>query len=581
MHRFEVWAPNRRSVDVIVDGRLHPMSLGEGGWWDAVDPDAGAGSRYGYSLDGGPPRPDPRSMSQPDGVLGLSELIDHTAYRWNDRGWRGTPLPGLVLYEMHVGTFSTTGTFEGAIAHLGELVELGVDAIELMPVAEFSGNRGWGYDGAALFAPHHAYGGPAGLVRLVDACHAHGLAVVMDVVYNHLGPVGNFLAEFGPYFSGRHQTLWGAAVNFDGAGSEEVRRFVVDNAKMWIRDYHVDGLRLDAVHSIVDDSEVVILEELAEEIKATGFELHRSTFVIAESNLNDPRLVRSRDAGGFGLDAAWADDWHHALHTVLTGEHEGYYEDFGRFEQLAKALRQAWVYDGELSLRLAAARGGAPTGLTPDRFVVATQNHDQIGNRATGTRLAALVSEGRLRIAAALMLTSPFTPMLFQGEEWAASTRFLYFTDHADPAVARAVSTGRRSEFAAFGWRPEDVPDPQDVATFERSKLQRDELTRSFHRDMRDWYRSLLDLRGTLPLPRGSVGEEVEVHADAQSRRLVFERPGVAVRVNLGETDWTCQVSAGESLAMVWPSSATCDGTRLTLPADGVAVFITKAGVRG
>ena len=566
MHRFEVWAPNRRRVDVVVDGRRVAMSPREAGWWAVVDPDAHAGSCYGYSLDGGPPRPDPRSMLQPDGVLGLSEVIDHSAYRWSDQRWRGLPLPGLVLYELHVGTFSTEGTFEGAIAHLQDLVELGVTAVEVMPVAEFSGNRGWGYDGVDLYAPHHAYGGPAGLKTLVDACHARGLAVVLDVVYNHLGPVGNFLAEFGPYFSDRHQTMWGAAVNFDGAGRGEVRRFVVDNAMMWIRDYHIDGLRLDAVHAIADRSPAHILQEIAEAVHATGEALHRSTFVIVESAANDPALVRDCQAGGYGLDAVWSDDWHHALHTVLTGEHEGYYAAFGSFELLRLALRQAWV------------RRGSPHGLSPDRFVVATQNHDQVGNRATGTRLAALVGEGRLRIAAALLLTSPFTPMLFQGEEWAATSRFLYFTDHADAGVAHAVSTGRRNEFREFGWKPEDVPDPQDVVTFERSKLHRDELARSPHREMRDWHRALLDLRRTLPQPHGTAGEEVEVDADSDLRRLYFRRPGVAVRANLGESDWTSQVAAGESLFLRWPDAAERDVGTVTLPPDGVAVFTTNAG---
>ena len=518
MHRFEVWAPDRRSVDVVVDGRCLALSAGHGGWWEAVDPDAAAGSRYGFSLDGGPPRPDPRSMSQPAGVLGLSEVIDHSAYRWNDGDWRGTALPGLVLYEMHVGTFSSQGTFDGAIEHLPDLVELGVNAIELMPVAEFSGERGWGYDGADLFAPHHTYGGPAGLKRLVDACHAHRLAVVLDAVYNHLGPVGNFLAEFGPYFSDRHHTLWGAAFNFDGDGSEVVRRFILDNATMWIRDYHVDGLRLDAVHAIVDRSRPHILQDIADAVHAAGEALNRSTFVVAESAANDATLIRDRAAGGYGLDGVWSDDWHHSLHTALTGEHEGYYAEFGTFEQLAAALCEAWV------------RRGSPAGLPADRFVVAAQNHDQVGNRATGTRLAALVGEGKLRIAAALLLTSPFTPLIFQGEEWGASTPFLYFTDHADPAVGEAVSRGRRGEFRAFGWKPEDVPDPQDAATFERSKLRWEEIAHSPHREMRDWYRKLIALRRRLA--PGAV-DAVHATADATSGDLTFKRLGLELRANL------------------------------------------------
>lgn len=535
MHRFEVWAPDRRSVDVVVDGRRAAMSPRGGGWWE-IDAGAQPGSRYGYSLDGGPVRPDPRSMSQPDGVLGLSEVVDHASYEWADSGWPGMALPGAVLYELHAGTFSREATFDGVIEHLRDLVALGVDAIELMPVAEFSGSRGWGYDGVDLFAPHHSYGGPAGLKRLVDACHARGLAVVMDAVYNHLGPVGNFLAEFGPYFTDRHHTTWGAALNFDGPGSNEVRRFVIDNATMWVRDYHVDGLRLDAVHAIVDGSPVNILEELTAAVKQTGDRLGRSTFVIAESDRNDPRLVRPRDAGGYGLDAAWADDWHHALHTVLTGEHEGYYEDFGSLEQLAKALRQAWVYDGVHSKHLGRTRGGTPAGLPPDRFVVATQTHDQVGNRATGTRLAALVDAARLKIAAALLLTSPFTPMLFQGEEWAASTRFMYFTDHADPAVGKAVSEGRRREFTAFGWQPENVPDPQDPGTFERSKLRWDEIDEPAHREMLEWYRALIALRRRL-VP-ASIND-VRATADVARRTVSFARPGLELHANLDTGDLT------------------------------------------
>ncbi len=340
MHRFRVWAPGRRTVKLVADGRTLAMAPADQGWWEVSDESAGAGTRYGYSLDGGEVRPDPRSASQPDGVLGLSEVVDQAAYSWTDGGWKGMRLDEAVIYELHTGTFSQQGTFDGIIEHLPHLVWLGVDAIELMPVAEFSGDRGWGYDGVDLFAPHHAYGGPAGLKRLVDACHLAGLGVVMDAVYNHLGPVGNFLSEFGPYFSDHHQTDWGAGFNFDGAASDDVRRFVLDNALMWIRDYHVDGLRLDAVHAIADDTPLHILAQLAAEIEALGDELRRATFVIAESDLNDSRFVRSRDAGGYGFEAAWADDWHHAMHATLTGERTGYYEDFGSMEILAKALRQ-------------------------------------------------------------------------------------------------------------------------------------------------------------------------------------------------------------------------------------------------
>jgi maltooligosyltrehalose trehalohydrolase len=514
------------------------MRRAERGWWEADGVGARAGTRYGFSLDGGDVRPDPRSPSQPDGVLGLSEVVDHSAHDWRDGSWRGLRLAGSVIYELHVGTFSKAGSFDGVIEHLPHLVELGVNAVEIMPVAEFAGERGWGYDGVDLFAPHHAHGGPSGLKRLVDACHAAGLGVVLDVVYNHLGPVGNFLAEFGPYFSPRHSTGWGPALNFDGRGSDEVRRFVVDNALMWLRDYHFDGLRLDAVHAIADQSPVNILEQLEVEVQALGKALNHTLFLIAESDSNEPRLVRSRDAGGYGLEAVWSDDWHHAVHAALTGERTGYYLDFGSLGHLGKALRQAWVYDGVWSNHRERTRGRTAVGVESHRFVVAIQNHDQVGNRALGERLPALVDEDKLAAAAALLLTSPFTPMLFEGEEWAATTPFLYFTDFADRELGNAVREGRRREFAAFGWNPDAISDPQDPATLERSRLDWSELAEPEHRRMFEWYRALIALRRRLPVSEDPVGEGVTVEIDDALRRIVFERKGVIVRVNLGEQEW-------------------------------------------
>ena len=457
MHEFRVWAPGRRRVDLVLEpgARRVPLRRGENGWWTRPVDGAGPGCDYAFSLDEGPPRPDPRSAFQPRGIDGPSRVVDHAAFAWSDAGWRGLPLAGAVLQECHIGTFSAEGTFDGAIKHLGYLAGLGVDAVELMPVAEFSGDRGWGYDGVDLFAPHHAYGGPDGLKRLVDAAHGHGLGVVLDVVYNHLGPAGNYLPEFGPYFSARHRTNWGDAVNFDGPGSDEVRRFVIDNAVAWLRDYHCDGLRLDAVHAIADDSATHILEELGVEVAALAAHLRRPLFLVAESDLNDPRFVRSRDAEGYGLDAAWADEWHHALHATLTGDRDGYYEDFGPLPLLAKALRQAWVYDGTYSPHRQRVHGRSPAGLSGRQFVVSTQNHDQVGNRAAGERSGALMSDGRLRIAAALLLTSPFVPLLFQGEEWGASTPFQYFTSHSDPGLGRVVSgAGARSSPGSAGIPP-------------------------------------------------------------------------------------------------------------------------------
>jgi len=571
MRTFSVWAPKPRRVELVVGGRRLAMKQGERGWWELAGVEAHAGMRYGFALDAGEVRPDPRSPSQPDGVLGLSEVVDHSTYAWNDGDWRGTQLEGAVLYELHPGTFSPDGTFDGIIERLPHLARLGVDAIELMPVAEFSGDRGWGYDGADLFAPHHAYGGPAGLKRLVDACHSARIGVVIDVVYNHLGPVGNFLSEFGPYFSDRHRTDWGAALNFDGTASDEVRRFAVDNALMWIRDYHADGLRLDAVHAIVDQAPLHILEQLALEVERLAAEVRRSTFVIAESDLNDPRFVRNRDAGGYGLDAAWADDWHHSLHSALTAERTGYYEDFGSLEKLGKALRQAWVYDGEWSSHHQKTRGRRAPDLPSHSFVIAVQNHDQVGNRAAGDRMSALMDEGSLKAAATLLLTAPFTPMLFQGEEWAASSPFQYFTDHTDPDLGAAVREGRRREFAAFGWLPEAVPDPQDRATFDRSKLAWDELDQSYHQRVLDWYRALIELRRRLPVRRDSAGIRADVDDDL--RTIVFERDGISVRVNLGKADWISSISEGDRVLMSSVSQIKTSARSICLPPSSVVIL--------
>jgi maltooligosyltrehalose trehalohydrolase len=577
MHTFRVWAPAAARVEVIAAGRAHAMQPARGGWWVKTARDATAGTRYLFSIDGGPGRPDPRSAFQPDGVDGPSQVVDHDAFPWHDHSWRGLPLRGAVLYELHIGTFTPEGTFDGAIGHLGHLVALGVDAVEVMPVAEFAGSRGWGYDAVDLFAPHHAYGGPDGLKRFVDACHAAGLGVVMDVVYNHLGPAGNYLPEFGPYFTARHQTNWGDAVNFDGPGSTGVRRFVIDNALMWLRDYHCDGLRLDAVHAIVDDSAVHILEALATEVDALACHLRRPLFLIAESDLNDPRFVRSRAAGGYGLEAAWADEWHHALHAALTGERHGYYQDFGTLARLAKALRQAWVYDGQWSPHRRRAHGRTPEGLSGHQFVVFTQNHDQVGNRALGERLSALTSTGRLKAAAALLLTGPFTPLLFQGEEWAASSPFQYFTDHL-PDLGRAVRDGRRREFATFGWDPPQVPDPQDPATFERSKLDWSEPIRPPHCDLLDWYRDLIALRRRLPALSDPRLDRVEVTDDEDAGWVRMSRGPLAIAASLNPHPVLVPLPDRYTrLLLTSAADIRLAEGGLTLPADAVAIVAAPA----
>jgi maltooligosyltrehalose trehalohydrolase len=531
--RFRLWSPTATTVEVALGDTRLPMTLGPGGWWTVDVPAAGPGADYAFSLDGGPPLPDPRSPWQPYGVHGPSRVLDHQVFTWTDAGWQQGPLASAILYELHVGTFTPTGTFEAAIERLDHLVALGITHIELMPVAQFPGSRGWGYDGVDLYAPHHGYGGPEGLKRLVDAAHGRGLAVILDVVYNHLGPAGNYLERFSPYFSARHHTPWGEAVNLDGPSSEEVRRFFCENALMWLRDYHLDGMRLDAVHALVDTSAVHFLEQLATEVQALAAHLGRHMVLIAESDLNDPRLVRPPELSGYGLTAQWSDDFHHALHSVLTGERAGYYADFWSMADLAKALMGAFVYDGRYS-RFRGRRHGRPaTGLSGHRFLGYVQNHDQIGNRAQGERSSHLVSPGRLKIAAGLVLTSPFVPLLFQGEEWSASAPFQYFTDHEDPELGRAVSEGRRSEFAAFGWSPDEVPDPQDAATYARSRLHWGELACEPHASVLDWHRRLIRLRRQLPALADGRMDQVRVRFDEGARWLVLERGPVTVACNL------------------------------------------------
>ncbi|HEX9066856.1 MAG TPA: malto-oligosyltrehalose trehalohydrolase, partial [Streptosporangiaceae bacterium] len=463
--------------------------------------------------------------------------------------------------------------FDALVERLDDLRDLGVTAIELMPVAEFSGRRGWGYDGVGLFAPHHAYGGPDGLKRLVNAAHERGLGVVLDVVYNHLGPAGNYLPEFGPYFSRRHQTNWGDGINTDGPDSDEVRRFICDNALSWLRDYHCDGLRLDAVHAIADDSATHLLEQLAAETAALAAQVRRPLFLIAESDLNDPRFVRPRAAGGYGLDAAWADEWHHALHAVLTGERDGYYDEFGSLAQLAKALRQAWVYDGCYSPHRRRVHGRSPAGLAGSQFVVATQNHDQAGNRAAGDRLSALTSPGRLKIAAALLLTSPFVPMIFQGEEWGAASPFQYFTDHADPSLGHAVTEGRTAEFSHFGWDPAGVPDPQDPATFERSRLDWAQIGKEPHAGLLAWYRTLIALRrrtGVLTDPRLEL---TRTACDEDAGWLTVTRGPVTVACNLGRRTWTLPADKRAELIAASDEAVCPVPGGIELPPDTVAIL--------
>lgn len=457
-----------------------------------------AGARYQYRLDGERYRPDPVSRWQPQGVHGPSMVVDPDAFAWTDAGFRGHARTDLVFYELHVGTFTTTGTFEAVIPRLDALVDLGITAVELMPVAEFPGSRNWGYDGVHLYAPQSTYGGPRGLRRLVDACHARGLSVFLDVVYNHLGPEGNYLAEFGPYFTDRYKTPWGPAVNFDGPDAAGARRHFVDNARYWIREFHIDGLRLDAVHAIFDASPLHILTDVAVAAREEGRRQNRLVHVIAESHDNDRRLVLPTGAGGLGLDAVWSDDFHHAVHTRLTGERAGYYADFTDPACLPRAIAEGFAFQGERSEYFGGPRGTPSADLEGEHFVICVQNHDQVGNRAQGDRLGARVPFEALKLAAGLMFVTPALPLIFMGEEYAETAPFQFFTSFLDRDLAAAVRRGRTTEFSRFAWQGE-VPDPGDPATFVRSRLSHSLVTAPRHRALRDYYRGWLELRRTHP----------------------------------------------------------------------------------
>ena len=575
-----MWAPRAQAVEVDLDGAPRAMHPGPEGWWALEVPEAGPGQDYAYRIDGTDPVPDPRSRWQPAGVHGPSRVYDPGAYAWSDAGWRGLALPGAVLYELHVGTFTPAGTFDAAIDRLDHLVELGVDAVEVLPVAAFPGRHGWGYDGVHLYAVHEPYGGPAAFQRFVDACHARSLGVVLDVVYNHLGPSGNYLGRFGPYFTGRHATPWGAAVNLDDDGAYEVRRWIVDNARMWLRDYHVDGLRLDAVHALVDDSALHLLEELAGEVDALAAEVNRPLFLIAESDLNDPRLVTPVEAGGYGLSAQWSDDFHHALHALLTGEAQGYYADFAAapYDAVRRTLTRAYFHDGTWS-SFRGRRHGRP--IDPHRtrayhFLGYLQDHDQVGNRAVGDRISATLSPGLLKVGAALVLTSPFTPMLFMGEEWAASTPWQYFADHQEPELAEAVRQGRRREFGEHGWAEGDVPDPQDPATVARSRLDWSEVVREPHAGTLRWYRALLALRRARPELTDPRFDRTEVSYDAPARWLVVHRGGLRVVGNLaGEAQQVPLDVPAAAVLLASEEAVSIRGDKVHLPAQSVAVLTT------
>jgi maltooligosyltrehalose trehalohydrolase len=563
-----IWAPHAREVAVEHGGVVHPARATHDGYYGALAPPVD--TDYFIVLDG-KRRPDPRSAWQPHGVHGASQRIAHD-FPWRDQAFRAPPLGSAVIYELHVGTFTPEGTYKSAAERLCDLSELGITHVELMPLATFPGRRGWGYDGACLFAPHPAYGTPAELKSFVDRAHQLGLGVLLDVVYNHLGPDGNYLSEFGPYFTDRFHTPWGPAVNLDGEHSDHVRRFFIDNACMWLRDYHFDGLRLVAVHAFNDNSAYPFLEQLASEAHALGERLRKPLVVIAESDLNDPRVVRAPEAGGYGLDAQWSDDLHHALHALLTGEQSGYYADFGSFDDVARALRDGFVYGGRYS-RHRARRHGRPLGeLSGHRLLGYLQTHDQIGNRARGERIGMLASPGRARIGAALVFIAPFVPMLFQGEEWLASTPFCYFADHEDPQLAEAVRRGRREEFAAFGWRPEDVPDPMAEDTFQRSVLRWDEREREPHASMLAFYRALCALRASTAELLDGRRDRVEMSWDERAGWLRVQRGPIILLANLGAETIELSRPSGHCV-LAFPTGLRADDARIALPPDGCAIW--------
>ncbi|MFI6427772.1 malto-oligosyltrehalose trehalohydrolase [Promicromonospora sp. NPDC050880] len=600
---LRVWAPRASRVDLVLSasGTTEAMDTDAGGWWCSRRPLL-AGTDYAFSLDGGPPRPDPRSPWQPAGVHGPSRTFDVHAHSWADGGWAGRDVLGAVVYELHVGTFTPEGTLDAAVGRLDHLADLGVDMVELMPVAAFGGHHGWGYDGVALWAVHEPYGGPAALQRFVDAAHARGLAVCLDVVDNHLGPSGNYLAEFGPYFTDQHQTPWGAAVNLDGDGSAEVRAFVVEKALRWFRDFHVDALRLDAVHALVDDSPRHVLAELSDAVAVLAAELGRPLSLVAESDVNDPRTVTLTGSSfqgraGYGMTAQWADDVHHALHTLLTGERQGYYVDFGTPETLAKALTGVFVHDGGWSTFRGRNWGApVPADLDRRRFVVCSQNHDQVGNRALGDRPSRVLTPGALAVSAAVVLLGPFTPMLFMGEEWGATTPFQYFSDHEEPELAAAISRGRAAEFGGHGWAElygadVVVPDPQARSTFEASRLDWGEASSEGGARMLELYRGLVGLRraeaavasgdpsgtsvrvqdGALVLTRVAVGPSRGARVDVVlavregAVSVVVDRGGEPARVVLDSG-----VVLGGAAAVV---ESGVGGTTVTVSGPGVVVL--------
>ena len=575
MHHFSVWAPFRKRVSVRVGDKDYPMEgPSDRGFWSADVEEACHGTDYAFLLDDDPtPYPDPRSFWQPKDVHSFSRVLDHNHFDWEDQDFRPIPLPSAVVYEMHIGTFTEEGTLDSAIERLPYLYDLGITHVELLPIASYEGRWSWGYDGVAPYAPDEGYGGPAAVKRFVRACHKQGLGVILDVVYNHFGPAGNYTQMFGPYYTDRHHTPWGAAINLEEGGSDQVRRYMIDNALMWLRDYHFDGLRLDAVHELIDRSAMHFLEQLSREVEDLSASLGRCLFLIGETDLNDPRYVTSREANGFGLDAQWSDDFHHSLYTLLIHEPFGYYEDFGTIEQLATAMRQVFLYDGRYSRFRKHHHGREVQKLSYHKFFGYIQNHDQIGNRAKGERVAQIVGMQKARLAAAVVFTAPFLPMIFMGEEWAAGTPWQYFADFEDPELRKAVSEGRKRDFQHFGWDKNDIPDPEDPETFKRSKLQWSELDEPEHHSMFRWYRDLIHLRRkTLALNLGDFMRN-KVFFSEEGRWIYTDRGNVRTMINFAETPTSFAVETGAELLLSSGPAPERDEDCVRVPPLSVAIY--------
>ncbi|MGD1174381.1 malto-oligosyltrehalose trehalohydrolase [Mycobacterium seoulense] len=577
MTEFRVWAPEPGSVRLDVEGHVHAMTRSDDGWWHATA-DAAPDARYGFLLDDDPTvLPDPRSPRQPDGVHARSQLWDPAAATWTDGDWRGRPVEGAVIYEMHLGTFTDAGTFDSAIDKLDYLVDLGVDFVELMPVNSFAGTHGWGYDGVLWYSVHEPYGGPDGLVRFVDACHARGLGVLIDAVFNHLGPSGNYLPKFGPYLSSASNP-WGEGINIADADSDEVRRYIIGCALRWMRDFHADGLRLDAVHALVDTTAIHILEELATETDWLSERLGRPLSLIAESDLNDPRLIAPRERGGYGLTAQWADDIHHAIHTAVSGERQGYYADFGSLAALAQTLRHGYFHAATYS-SFRRRRHGRPldtragSGIPGTRLVAYTCTHDQVGNRALGDRPSQNLTGGQLAIKAALALGTPFTAMLFMGEEYAASTPFQFFSSHPEPELAKATAEGRKAEFAEHGWDADEIPDPQDPQTFQRSKLKWDEIDSGDHGRVHRLYRDLIALRHGDPDLADPWLEHLAVDYDEEQRWISVSRGRLRIVCNLGADP--VKVPVAGDVVLAWGEPAV-DAGHTVLEGQSFAILSVR-----